>query len=549
MIRQLFLPDKIKGYYLFAKRIVGIDIGKTHISATQIYVRGKSTIIEKYVEEKIENGTGDSYNERAIAALKIVLAQLDKYDTIYTALSSSVAIFKELKLPFLTYDKIKMVVNYEIEPLLPFPISDAVVDFIVTKQNVAEGSSEILVAAVQNQHLIAHLAICEGAGISPEIITIDLFALYGLYKKIPSYASWQGNTVLIDLGLQATRMAFIQDGQLRFIRTVNKGTLHATKTIGQALDMQQNEIMENMMRFGLENSNNQRYMQAATQTFNDFWSEIQFTLQSFTAQTASQQPLNKIILLGGGAEIKGIPEFVTSLLGIPCELMHITDILQDPSISIKNHLALPSSSIISVSTAIQSPLTENFNLRQGVFATSKEGLLEKQLITAALFALILMGSLGVHSFLQVRKFRNDAYSYQHEALELLKARAHFAQPLQEGLKNIKEDKQLAEAVAIADDTVKKQEQMWGAFTGSARATILKYLLELTNRIDKDSLGFTIESLAIAEGSMTLKASVKNHEALRILEKELKQSKLFAAISSPEETTFTMKITLTKNGEE
>ena len=52
-----------------------------------------------------------------------------------------------------------MVVNFEVEPLLPFATDDAVIDFIITKQNVAEKSSELLVTAVQKQYITQHLQL------------------------------------------------------------------------------------------------------------------------------------------------------------------------------------------------------------------------------------------------------------------------------------------------------------------------------------------------------------------------------------------------------
>jgi len=550
MIRELFLPNRIGNYYLFAKRVIGLDVGKTHISATQVYIKGTKKIIEKYVEERLEPGSAANYTERAIRALHLVIAQLDKFDAVHSALSSSVAIFKEIKLPFLTYEKIKMVVNYEIEPLLPFSLQDAVVDFIIAKQYPQEQSSQVLVAAVQKQHIAMHLEILQASGISPDIITIDLFALYSLYKKIPTYASLRGNTVIIDLGLQATRIAYIQDGQLRFIRTINKGTLHIAKEVSEALGMQPNETMEYIIRYGLEKNTNQQYIQEVTKSLANFWQEIQFTLQSFTAQGITQEQISKIILLGGGSEIKKITEFVHSLLNIPCEIMHVTDILHDPSISIKNTIALPSSSIISLSAAIPSSVTDQFNLRQGEFAASTEDLTKKQSIIAIGLCVVLLGSLSIYTFLQIRTFSNEAISSRDQAIKALKDRAHFSSALQDGLKNIKKEKELLNtAISIAQDEVKKQEKTWFAFTGPARATILKYLLELTKLIDKDALGFDIQSLKIAEGIMTIKASVKNHDALKTLEKGLKESKLFTNISSPEETTFTMIIMLAKNGEE
>ena len=115
-------------------------------------------------------------------------------------------------------------IGYEVEPLLPFALNDAVIDCIVTKEIREEKSSEVLVAAVQNQYIAQHLALFEAAGVQPEKVTIDLFAFYGLYRLIPAYAQQKGGIVLMEIEPQSTRMAYIYDGQLRFIRTLAKRT-------------------------------------------------------------------------------------------------------------------------------------------------------------------------------------------------------------------------------------------------------------------------------------------------------------------------------------
>ncbi len=98
---------------------------------------------------------------------------------------------------------------------MPFSLQDAVIDCIITKENSEEKSSEILVAAVQNQVIAQHLALFEAAGAQPEKVTIDMFALYGLYTKIPSYAQQKNGIVLLEIEPQTTRMAYIYNGQLQ----------------------------------------------------------------------------------------------------------------------------------------------------------------------------------------------------------------------------------------------------------------------------------------------------------------------------------------------
>ena len=53
LIQDIFLPEKIKSYYLFSKVVVGIEINKTNIIATKTKINGYTSTIELIVEEKI----------------------------------------------------------------------------------------------------------------------------------------------------------------------------------------------------------------------------------------------------------------------------------------------------------------------------------------------------------------------------------------------------------------------------------------------------------------------------------------------------------------
>src|SRR5579859_2297608 len=214
MIKNLFLPEKIKNYYLFPKRVIGFDIGKTYIRATQAYINGKTTTIEKVITQPLP--TGGDYTERVSLGIKSILNSMDKYDAIYTALSSSMVVFKELTLPFTTKEKIALVVSYEVESSLPFTLDSSVIDFIITKTYADR--SDVVVAAVQKQHIAEHLALFEAAGVQANKILVDLFSLYSLMLQKPDYAHSKEAQAVIDIGFSATNIAYIQSGQLKFIR-------------------------------------------------------------------------------------------------------------------------------------------------------------------------------------------------------------------------------------------------------------------------------------------------------------------------------------------
>jgi len=539
MIRNIFLPEKYGTYYLFSKNIVGIDMGKTTINAVILCLKGHTVTIKKCLEEQIITNSSFSYNDRVTKSLTSLFNQIEDYDTVNLALSSSFVIFKELKLPFLSHEKISMVIHFEVEPLLPFPIQDMIIDFIVTKRIQEEKTSEILVAAVQKSTIKQHLDMFEQAGIPVDTIVVDLFALYGLYNAIPQYRSLQGVISLVDFGLHTTKISYIYNKQLRFIRTLNSGVSSLAKTVGDTLSIKPNEAMEHIVRFGLEKPDWPEYMKVLTDALIGLWSNINFTLTSFTSQIIKEKNINKLLLLGRGGTIKGLQPFITKILHTNVELFDPTNITQNRSIILQDNYALSHSCTTSLSTAFPSPVVERFNFRRDEFTKENHALFMKQLLSATILSFTIITLLVVHYIMQVKKLQQEAYISQQEIVTTLRKQLTIP----------KEETDIEDIIMAAQKEVTKEEETWFAFSSRARTSFLQYLLELTNNIDKEGLGFSINKLTIAEGMITLTAQVLDHEALKLLERELRQSKLFRYVEPQDDPRFTMKIILAPTTEE
>lgn len=539
MIKNLFIPEKVRGYYVLPQRVVGFDIGKTSVKATQVYLKGKDVLIERFFEVPIPvNSAPEEYQERCSQAIRTIIAQVGSYDSIHTAISSSQVIFKELKLPFIGRDKIKMVVQYEIEPLLPFSLADAVVDFIITKENTEEKSSELLVAAVQNQYIAQHLALFEAAGVQPDVVTVDLIALYGLFKQIPAYANLQGGTVLLEIEPYTTRMVYLYNGQLRLVRTINKGLIEQAKTVSQALSITPEEAMEHIIRYGLEPDHSPLHVKEIKSAFTHFFQEITFTLQSFISQARPAQTISTIIVFGTSALIKGLPALITQLSGTHSETFNVQTLTNNPNSSIKTKTAIPQTNVISLASALPLPITDGFNLRQKEFSVSDTSTLNKQILIAVGLALFTLLAIAANSFWQLRKLRSELRESEQETVTMLKER----------FKKIPEDTQsLSEAMSAAEREVKDEGKLWFAFSGASRTQFLKYLLELTTKLDKQALGLVVDKITLsdAQNTMTLKAHVKGYDELIALEKELSQSKLLKNFDHQNDPNFTMVIRLVK----
>jgi type IV pilus assembly protein PilM len=539
IIKNVFLPEKIGTYYLFSKYIVGITIGRTSIIATKSRVRGKTITIEHVIEEKIETASSEESDfERITKALKNIFAAIGAYDEIHTVLPSSLVLFKELTLPFISREKIGMVIGFEIEPLLPFALRNAVIDFVITKQRPENQSSEVIVTAVQKQHIIEHLRLFEAIEAKPSVITVDAISLYSLYTIIPSYVHLEGGVALIDIGLYYTRITLIKDKQLKMIRTLPKGVIALTKKVAHDSNITPQEAIEQLIRFGLESENDMNRQSMET-TFDTLWDDIAFTLQSFSAQFLQRAPFTKAIILGEGSLINGLISSCSQKLKIPCEEFRTQTLQEVPSLIIKNDVSITPTSIISISATIPSELTVQYNLENKEFIPQSYTTLIAQISIALICTVSIFATLISHYKIQTNRLKKELYASEQEALVTLK----------KAFKNLEDERKLNDAIDAAEEEIKKQKETWFAFSSQSRSSFLQYLLELHSRIDVKSTGIEMEQLSFGDSELILKARVKDYEALKILERELAQSPLFSYIEPQENLQFTMKITLAQSTEE
>ena len=539
-VKEIFLPEKIKNSYLFAKTVVGIEINKTSIIATKTRLKGITSTIELTIEEKIAENVSEENFSPTSPTLTSIFSKIGKYDDIHTTLPSSVVVFKELKLPFTTREKIGMVIGFEIEPLLPFSLRDAVIDFIITRQIPEEKSSEILVTAVQKQNIIEHIELFQAVGLQPTVITIDMIALYGLYKQVPAYNQLSGGTVMIDINPYSTCITLMINAQLKTVRTLPRGIISIAKTAGQELQKTPPEIMEHLMRFGLEATDLASYTPAVEKAVTEWWDAINFTLTSFSAQLLNRQPLTKIIFLGEGALIKGFIPFITQKSGIACELFNAETINEDKSFILNNSTAITPINIVSVSAALPLPTTTDYNLNKKELSAPNNALLIKQLVVLIVLTVTLFATLVTDYSIQTSKLKKAMHALELDALTALK----------NTFKNLEDENSLSSAVESAEEELKTEQETWFAFSASSRISFLECLRELTTKIDKKGLGFNIDQITIADGELTLKAQVRDHDALKILRRELNQSNLFkGGVEQVENTPFTMKIKLATNNED
>ena len=493
MIKEIFLPEKIGTHRIYSQRILGFSIQADIISCAQIYTKRSKNIIEKLFEQKIEDGPQDTYNERAASSIKKILSKVGKCDQIRVSISSSIVVFKELEIPFIDEEKIRMILDYEVEPMLPFSIEEAVTDFIITKQLKAEKKSQVLVAAVRNEDLERTLDIYTTAGIEPTSITVDLFAVYSLYQQIPDYKNLKKACAIINLGANATRVAFLQEGELRLTRIIPRGILTVAKSVSDDTKIPIEKVEEKIISYGLQTiTNMQDYEKSLQKHIINFFNDIQFTLNSFSLKITTYQGISKILFTGPFCTLKGLPHFCNNLLQISCETFSVEKLFSNHLFKnkVKDFVANWTKYATALGTALVSNQQKSFDLRRKTFALPFQKLIKKQVSAASIVIGLIFVTFIVHGYLQISSLSNEIKKI--ETRETGKLRRIMP-------KDIRLPAQInLRALAQKAETILTEKlEMWKAFEKTGLRP-LEILQELTNIIDKRRFDVNVDDVAISE---------------------------------------------------
>ena len=203
-------------------RILGIDIDRTAVRGALLRTAFRRTEIERYVKVPLGTQSAESLSRAAELhdAFGSLLRALGRPpEIVVSALDGEQASLRVLELPLAASKRAAEVLPFELESLLPFEVSDAVIDY----QPIAthSGQLHLLAAAALQSRVRDHLALFAGSQIEPREVAVGAAALDGLRSLCPELSA--GRRMLIELAERETNVCTLHNGRSAFARTLSVG--------------------------------------------------------------------------------------------------------------------------------------------------------------------------------------------------------------------------------------------------------------------------------------------------------------------------------------
>jgi len=234
-------------------------------------------------------------------------------------------------------EELKEAIYFEAENYIPLPIEDVYLDFQIVQPVYNHlDHSDVLIAALPKKTVASYVSCLKKSGLQPRALEIESLSIArALIKNELS----PHPLLLIDFGANRTGLMIFSGYSLRFTRAIPVSSREFTKTISQELNIPFQEAETLKIKFGLEKEYRLKIkngiktevtpgkiLKIINPLLTNLVKEIKKCLDYYQTHIHHEhlspdgKEINKVLLCGGGANFKGLPEFLSLALKIPVEL-------------------------------------------------------------------------------------------------------------------------------------------------------------------------------------------------------------------------------------
>ena len=341
-----------------AQRIIGLDLGANSICVATIestlrsvhlvaldmeIIRMPRTELPPPVpgQENAEDGDDIATHNHAARtqAISAALSRLKNRgalvaDHVVTSIPADHVYTRVLDFPFSDQKRIEEVLPFELEAHIPCDIEDVIIDHYVLK--TGETGCTVFAAAVPMDKLQDHLDVLRTVGIDPRLVSLASFGYSKLLQMNRDQADGDKTrcVAVVDLGRRRTDITINLDGRLAFARTIRRGADHMIRTLADGLGVSTEQAERLMLAHGrVLNNEHLAALEAQNQDGepNDnakvcnliraglapLLRDINQTLRS--QERINNEPVEKLLLAGGLANLPGLVDTAAELLEVPTE--------------------------------------------------------------------------------------------------------------------------------------------------------------------------------------------------------------------------------------
>lgn len=313
----------------------GLDISDLSLKIIQLEKKRKGFKLASFGEAKIKPGIireGEIKRENDLAeiikkSLTEIRGKKIKTKYVIASLPEEKSFLQVIQMPRLPEEDLKSAVIYEAENYIPMPIEEVYLDSqIISPIYNHLDHSDVLIAALPKKTVDSYLGCLKKAGLKPLALENESLSIARtlVEKEISNFP-----ILIIDLGATKTGFIVFSGHSLRFTFFIPVSSQTFTETIARALRVDLAKAEQLKLRYGLETKVTKKggeVFEALIPPLTDLVEQIKKYFNYYQTYSSHEhlppdnREVKKILLCGGGANLKGLPDFLSRELNLPVEL-------------------------------------------------------------------------------------------------------------------------------------------------------------------------------------------------------------------------------------
>lgn len=280
---------------------LGLELNGTLLRAAQLSLRKGKPCLERTFELTI-NAESPSPLDKSPEG-QALLPCLER-DLVVTCLNANEILLRQLDVKLKKEADIDAVLAFQAEPLLPYPIENAIIDRVKLLET-AEGSL-LAIYAARKDHLQQHLEQWHALGAEPEVISCTPAALTAFAAH---FAPSDKPLIVLHIGVSSTVCLLTKQGKLHAAQACSQGTAR----LGEAF--KQDKPGEDLKGLNFAEINKESAPHLA-EAVEEMRMDVVRTLYALSKQAKGDE-VSQILLTGEGAALNNLGAILCQSLQKP----------------------------------------------------------------------------------------------------------------------------------------------------------------------------------------------------------------------------------------
>ncbi len=298
--------------------ITGVDIGSHAVKVCQLQKTGKGYSLlalgsAALPPGSVEDGVLQDPEEVGQIVAALFKNLKIKNNRVGISISGYSVIVKKINLEVMSEEELHEYITSEAEQYIPFDIDEVYLDFEDLHTATDEDDrTDVMLVAAKKDVIDDYLEMLQEQKLKPVLVDVDGFALENIWETTSQQLE---NVALVDIGASKMNINIIADGASVLARDIVVGSDQLTEQIASSLGVEYEEAEKIKLGLVPVEENREELEEIFTQTCTQWVLEIKKAIDLYVANNPDQ-PLQRLVLSGGGSKVAGLKDFIASETGL-----------------------------------------------------------------------------------------------------------------------------------------------------------------------------------------------------------------------------------------